>query len=286
MALAERIAQAFRAACGAELDALKPGNVHVWADGHRMTVAQFRRSADAAAGPLSATGERVGRRILGAVEATFDAVGANTNLGIILLCAPLAAAAGSNPCRLQSALAGVLDDLDVDDANLAYRAIARASPAGLGRVAHNDVAEPARVTLRQAMAEAADRDAIARQYANGYADIYGRGLPALATATERGWDQKTTVLAVYLDFLSAFPDSHIVRKYGAAVAAEVQRTATKFHDALRSMRDPAHLDGDLMTWDAELKARRINPGTSADLTVATLFAHLLATILPSARNSG
>jgi triphosphoribosyl-dephospho-CoA synthase len=52
------------------------------------------------------------------------------------------------------------------------------------------------------------------------------------------------------------------------------------------MRDPAHLDGDLMTWDAELKARRINPGTSADLTVATLFAHLLATILPSARNSG
>jgi triphosphoribosyl-dephospho-CoA synthase len=43
---------------------------------------------------------------------------------------------------------------------------------------------------------------------------------------------------------------------------------------------------DLLQWDASLKQRGINPGTSADLTVATLFAHRLRTILPSARNSG
>jgi triphosphoribosyl-dephospho-CoA synthase len=42
----------------------------------------------------------------------------------------------------------------------------------------------------------------------------------------------------------------------------------------------------LLAWDAALKAKNINPGTSADLTVATLFAHRLATILPSERNSG
>jgi triphosphoribosyl-dephospho-CoA synthase len=41
----------------------------------------------------------------------------------------------------------------------------------------------------------------------------------------------------------------------------------------------------LLTWDAALKEEAINPGTSADLTVATLFAHRLRTILPSVRNS-
>jgi triphosphoribosyl-dephospho-CoA synthase len=279
-AVAERIADAFRTACVAELDALKPGNVHIFAGGHRMTVEQFVRSADVAAGPLSAPGARVGRRILGAVEATFDAVGTNTNLGIILLCAPLAAAAEFSPSSLRCALADVLNDLDTEDASLAFRAIVRASPAGLGRV------EPARVTLGQAMAEAADRDRIARQYATNYADIFERGQPLLAAAAARGWDRKWRVLAVYLGFLSAFPDSHIVRKHGIAIAEDVQRTATEFLGALKSSRDPAHLDDDLLAWDAALKARNINPGTSADLTVAILFAHRLATILPSARNSG
>jgi len=283
---AASIATAFKTACRAELEALKPGNVHVFAAGHRMTVEQFTRSADAAAAPLSARGARIGRRILDAVEATFAAAGANTNLGIILLCAPLAAAAERGPTDLRAALASILTDLDVDDASLAFRAILQASPAGLGQAERNDVAHPARVTLAQAMAEAADRDRIARQYATGYTDMFERGLPALAAAAARGWDQKWAVLAVYLGFLGAFPDSHIVRKYGPALAEEVRHNAVGFEAALQSQRDPAHLTADLLAWDAALKARNINPGTSADLTVATLFARNLATILPSARNSG
>jgi triphosphoribosyl-dephospho-CoA synthase len=287
---AERIAAAFRRACVAELKALKPGNVHVFADGHRMTVDQFMRSADAAAPPLCAVGARVGRRVLDAVEATVAAVGTNTNLGIILLCAPLAAAADTEAPDLRAALGDVLDALDTEDAALAFRAIVRAAPAGLGRAERNDVFAPARVTLRQAMAEAADRDRIARQYVTGYADIFDRGLPLLAAATARGWSASAAVLAVYLGFVAAFPDSHVVRKYSLAVADEVRNTATKFHTALQAAlegaRDPAHLTDELLAWDAELKARAINPGTSADLTVATLFVGELATILPSARNSG
>jgi triphosphoribosyl-dephospho-CoA synthase len=287
---AERIAAAFRAACVAELQALKPGNVHVFAAGHRMTADDFVRSAAAAAAPLSAPGARVGRRILDAVEATFAAVGANTNLGIILLCAPLAAAAETNPSDLRSALETVLDTLDTDDASLAFRAIVRASPAGLGRVARNDVFAPAQTTLRQAMADAADRDRIARQYVTAYADVFERGLPLLAAAAAQRWEPAWSVCALYLGFLSAFPDSHVVRKYGLAVAEDVRGTATKFHAALQASRGPAQLREELSAWDADLKARGINPGTSADLTVATLFAHDLAAdlaaILPSARNSG
>jgi triphosphoribosyl-dephospho-CoA synthase len=90
---AAQIAAAFEAACRDELAAPKPGNVHLFADGHRMTADEFIRSAAAAAGPLAQPGARVGARILGAIEATAAAVGTNTNLGIVLLCAPLAAAA-------------------------------------------------------------------------------------------------------------------------------------------------------------------------------------------------
>ncbi|MBX6323666.1 MAG: triphosphoribosyl-dephospho-CoA synthase, partial [Rhodospirillaceae bacterium] len=35
--MSARIAAAYVAACLAELRALKPGNVHAFADGHRMT---------------------------------------------------------------------------------------------------------------------------------------------------------------------------------------------------------------------------------------------------------
>ena len=102
---AELIAAAFKWACLAELDAPKPGNVHVFAGGHRHDGRRSSsRSADAAAAPLSAEGTRVGARILGAVEATFAAIGANTNLGIILLCAPLAAAGEAETSDLRASL--------------------------------------------------------------------------------------------------------------------------------------------------------------------------------------
>jgi len=280
-----RIADAFRSACLAELEALKPGNVHVFADGHRLTAEQFVRSAEAAAAPLSAPGARVGRRIFDAVAETHDAVGTNTNLGIILLCAPLAAAAEADHTQLRSALGNVLDELDTADADLAFRAIVRAAPAGLGRVAENDVAQPARVTLRQAMADAAVRDRVARQYVTAYADIFELGLSSLAAATARAWVPEWTVVPIYLGFLAGFPDSHIVRKYGAVVARKVQKTAIEFQARLESAWDPSRFTDDLLAWDAALKAQNINSGTSADLTVATLFAHRLATILPSERNS-
>lgn len=280
------IANAFRSACLAELRALKPGNAHVFADGHRLTTELFVRSADAAAAPLSAHGARVGRRVLDAVEATHGAVGTNTNLGIILLCAPLAAAAEADHDELRSALVDVLGDLDTADASLAFRAIVRASPAGLGQVAENDVTQPARVTLREAMADAADRDRVARQYVTGFADIFDIGLPRLAAAAARAWAEEWTILAIYLGFLADCPDSHIVRKHGVAVANIVRESASRFDAKLQSSWDPSRLTHELLAWDAELKAQNINPGTSADLTVATLFAHRLVTILPSARNSG
>jgi triphosphoribosyl-dephospho-CoA synthase len=283
--LADQIAAAFKAACSDELDAPKPGNVHFFASGHGMTAFEFVRSAEAAAGPLTMPSAGVGERILGAVEATAAAVGSNTNLGIILLCAPLAATAELKHEDLCAGLAQVLDRLNVRDAELAFRAIVRAAPAGLGQSERHDVFAPVAVTLKAAMAEAAQRDRIARQYVCNFEDVIARGEFVLAAALARSTDRAWATLALYLDFLAAFPDSHIVRKYGADTANDVCRAARTLNSRIKLGEAPSALLPDLLKWDASLKRRGINPGTSADLTVATLFAHRLRTILPLARNS-
>ncbi|MBV8825693.1 MAG: triphosphoribosyl-dephospho-CoA synthase [Bradyrhizobiaceae bacterium] len=284
-ALCGAIAQAFLAACRDELEAPKPGNVHVLAPGTRKTVADFIVSAQAAAAPLTQAGARVGTRIRGAVEASVAAVPRNTNLGIILLCAPLAAAAERLPSDLRTAVARQLENLDREDACLAFRAIVLAAPGGLGTAPRHDVHEPPTVTLRAAMAEAADRDRIARQYVSDFADLFDLGEPALAAALAQSMEPKWATLAVYLAFLSSFPDSHVVREHGPAIGEEVRRRGVEFRQRLLQSGEPNALLPDLLGWDAALKGRGINPGTSADFTVATLFAHRLRSILPPARNS-
>jgi triphosphoribosyl-dephospho-CoA synthase len=279
-------AEAFIAACRDELAAPKPGNVHAYAPGHRMTVAQFIASSTAAADWLCAPAARIGARIRGAVEASIKAAGANTNLGIVLLCAPLAAAAELERRELRAALVRVLDGLDIRDADDAFAAIVQAAPAGLGQAQRHDVFAPAQATLKQAMAEAADRDRIARQYVTAFADVFDLGMALHAAAMTRWSDPKWATLAVYLGFLSKFADSHIVRKHGAETAAEVCRTAMKFDAVLWSAQQPADRLGDFLAFDTALKTRGINPGTSADLTVATLFGRRLQSALPSDRNSG
>jgi triphosphoribosyl-dephospho-CoA synthase len=186
---------------------------------------------------------------------------------------------------LREAVARVLRDLDVTDAEFAFRSIVAAAPGGLGRAERHDVFEPARVTLRQAMAEAADRDRVARQYMSDFDDVFTLGTRVLEAGLARGSERKWMTLSVFLGFLSAFCDSHIVREHGAETAEEVRRAAAQLLNRLDRARDPAAVLPELLAYDRALKERSINPGTSADLTVATLFANRLRNILPSARNN-
>ena len=129
-------------------------------------------------------GFAVGARILRAIEATRRVVSCNTNLGIVLLGAPLAHAAVTPSSvadlrlRLQSALAA----LTIGDAEQAYRAIRLAAPGGLGRAERHDVAAEPQVTLLDAMREAAGRDRVAGQYASGYEDVFDVGMIAARRA--------------------------------------------------------------------------------------------------------
>jgi triphosphoribosyl-dephospho-CoA synthase len=274
-AAAADLAVSFKAACLSELEAIKPGNVHIFADGHGMVVQDFVRSAEVAALAISEPGLTVGGRIYAAVHATWNAVGCNTNLGIVLLCAPLVHAAMSgNRSSLRDCLQQTLQGLTVEDAVLAYRAILQASPAGLGEGGQHDVRQYPNVTLLEAMSVAQHRDRIAWQYTHGYEDIYV-GVTRYHEALQR-WERPAWAAAlVYLGFLAQFPDSHIARKHGEAVAVAVQQEGLAHYRALLAMENPKQYQRDLLRFDSSLKERGLNPGTSADMTVATLLVDSL-----------
>ena len=281
----DRARACFVRACELDVAVRKPGNVSRESSGHGMHADMFIASAHAAAGPLFAPGARVGQRIEAAVAATWEVAGCNTNLGILLLCAPIALAVEQQPdaltaSALHGAIEAVLSDLDLADAQAAYRAIARARPGGLGSAAEQDVQQPPSVDLRAAMALAADRDSIARQYRDAYADLFDaaalaasvKGFSLMQTPADSGAASRTVaaVQRLYLALLSRMADSHIVRNHGEAVAQIVMTAAQAW---LRRSQRNEKLDAEpeFAAWDASLKAARINPGTTADLTVAALL---------------
>ena len=290
-----QLANALNAACMAELEALKPGNVHIFADGHGMTVQDFMLSAEAASKVIGLPNLSLGQRILTSVQATQDAVKINTNLGIILLCAPLiqtAIAIALQPSRLtfMQTLKLVLANTTITDAENAFAAIRLANPAGLGESAQHDVRQTATCTLLAAMQTAANRDLvnvmltnemlpndmIALQYTNNFAQITESVMlyqQALARWQRPAW----AVTAVHLHFMAHYCDSHLVRKYGETIAKLVQNEALEHESEFLKTYNPKNYLAPLLQFDAALKKRGLNPGTSADLTVATLLmANLLA----------
>ena len=272
------IEEAFVWACTLDVACAKPGNVSFGAPGHRMTADLFIASAQAACAALTGRGTSVGERIERAVSLSMSAAGCNTNLGIVLLCAPLAHAfeamqpthATPTAHDARIAIQATLSRLDIADARAAYRAIALANPGGLGDAPSQNVGTEPTVDLLSAMSLASDRDSIARQYADGFADVLGFGLTQLRAALDVGpVDQPRllrAVLRTWLGFLSHWPDSHIARKHGIALARQVSHDARVWH--AQAELDPV----EHAAWDNTLKRGGINPGTTADLTVATLFA--------------
>jgi triphosphoribosyl-dephospho-CoA synthase len=277
----EQLAELYRQACEIELQAFKPGNVSVYAEGHDMTVNDFRVSAKVSAKPLCNPAYSLGEKIFYAVNATRDAVGCNTNLGIILLCAPLMQAAThiNENVTLRQALSQVLISTTISDADWVFKAISLAAPGGLGNSDEQDVHNPATVTLAQAMQIASSRDRIARQYVTDYKDIFDYAVLRYNASLSKGRDKSWAAVFVYAELLAQYPDSHIERKHGDKytewLATRMRHVIEEFGDAT----DSAQLKQTLFCLDAELKANGINPGTTADMTVATILSVLIEEFL-------
>lgn len=260
-------------ACVWEATARKPGNVHRYADFDDLNYLDFIAAAAAVAPVLARSPDRrVGRTVLDGVRAARRVTSTNANLGILLLLAPLTKAAAEADFR--SGLDRVLDELDVEDARLVYEAIRLANPGGLGRSADQDIRDAPTRPLREVMALAAHRDGIARQYANGFREVFDDGAPAVLEGMERTGSMEGAIIRTHLHLMARHPDTLIARKRGPIEAAESARRARAVLDA-GWPHAPASREA-FAEFDAWLRAdgRRRNPGTTADLIAACLFVLL------------
>jgi len=270
------VAAAGQLACLIEAGAPKPGNVSPGRHFHDTRYEDFVASAVAIGPALAAAGRQsVGSTVLHAVTATSEWASSNTNLGMILLLAPLARAALHAQGALRDELREVLVTTTVTDATEVYDAIRIARPGGLGSSPSEDVAAAPTVTLREAMLLAAGRDSIAREYATDFAATFDIGVPALRAARSAGLGWSEATVETFLRLLATMPDTLIARKLGRAAAAGVSRRAREVEDA-GGVRTEDGREA-LEAFDDELRSpnNAYNPGTTADLTCAALFVVIL-----------
>jgi triphosphoribosyl-dephospho-CoA synthase len=270
------VAAAGQLAALLEVSAPKPGNVSPNRHFHDTRYEDFLASA-VAIGPALSQAHNVplGQTIRRAVEDTLRWTKSNTNLGIVLLLAPLARAALLNGVTLRERLARVLEETTVEDSVEVYAAIRQARPGGLGRSASEDVTGRPTVTLREAMGLAAQRDIVAREYVTDFQRTFEAGVPALIEARKQGSSWTDAVVESYLTLLESGPDTHIGRKLGLAEAEAVSRRAGEVRAAGGTRSEEGREA--LAQLDRELRdpRNRRNPGSTADLTCAALFVVIL-----------
>ncbi len=286
------LGQAIELACLLEVSATKVGNVHPGANFSDMHFSHFLAST-VAIGPIftQANQQSVGSLVLAAVRATRSCVGRNTNLGTLLLFAPLAKAHAAcvanrrdaNAARLtcsdlRANLANVLEQLTPQDSQDVYTAIGTAAPSGLGTREQDDVTGKAPDDLRAAMTVVADVDAVARQYVNNFDDIFTRMVPWLRQELNATGQPLEAVCRVQLRWLAYEADGLIVRKSGLHVAVEVQQRAQSI--VQECLQNPAPLAHQRCVQELDLYLRadghRRNPGTTADLIAAAILVMLIA----------
>jgi len=274
---AAHVAAAAQLACLLEVSAPKPGNVSPLASFRDVSYEDFLASAAAIGPAFAAAGEQpLGATIRAAVEATARWAPSNTNLGLVLLLAPLARAAiTAGGASLRARLAATLAATTVADARDTYAAIRLAAPGGLGRALEQDVSGTPTATLRDVMGLAVERDAIAREYTSDFRTTFELGAPTLRAALADRLPWRDAVVETYLTLLAAAPDTHIARKLGLPAAVTVQRRGRAVLEA-GGVRTAAGREA-ITALDRELRdaANTLNPGATADLTGSGVYLVLL-----------
>lgn len=267
------LVQLLETACVMEVMSPKPGNVAPGQEFADASVADFLRSARVISPILAAARERkLGEIILQAVQATRTVVNHNTNLGIILLLAPLATVRKDE--LLSEGISKVLRSTTVEDSRLVYAAIRLAQPAGTGEIREQDLNSEPSLNLLECMTLAADRDMIAAQYANGFEQVLRSGPVWLQEVAATGLPQPQQISLLAVKLMALFGDSLIARKCGQRMSDIVRERAQQLLDSGWPMQHDAA--SQYSDFDAFLRedGNRRNPGTTADLIAAILFAGL------------
>ena len=265
--------------CDTEIKSLKPGNVHKYSEGHGMNLKDFLKSSLIISKCLTKNNLDLGKKILISVNEIQNKIKKNTNLGIILMLSPIATIVQEEGViskeELLKKIKSLIKKQNIKNSIPIFKAISLTSPGGLGFSKKYDVNEPPNTNLYKAMEFAKKKDLIARQYCNGFEDIYKIGIPAYKKFYNKWGKVDWALTGVYLTFLKKFNDSHIARNKGNKIARSIKKEAKKYYFFLKRNKNLTKIKKKLLIFDKKLKSKRINPGTTADLTVATLLLEIV-----------
>lgn len=307
----EDIARAAQLASALEVSGYpKPGNVHRTADLKEMTFEHFiassiaigpilldvaKKGFRAGKGEIRTTHIGVGRAIKSAIETTMKwQKDGNTNLGVVLLLIPLAAAAGITlgkegkieMKKLRANLSNVLKSTTPEDALNVYDAILIADPAGLAGVDELDVKNEAsknrikkeRISLYEIMNISSKWDNISREWVTDMEITFEFGYPLVKKLYGKTKNMNTTTVQSFLEILSKYPDTFVQRIHGKEIAEKVSKKARAIIKKGGMLTSSGRAL--IIKFDEELRKKRINPGTTADLTASSLMLAILDGLIP------
>jgi len=282
-----------RMACVLEASAPKVGNVHPSASFNDLRFADFVIAADRTAEAFAdLTPEQgIGDAIQAAVNASVAGTQTNVNLGIVLLLGPLISGEPdwqqvsdqtfeAKMATWQFNVAQGVRELDGKQGAAIAAAIAGAGAGGLREKSLGDD-HPLDVTrtnapsydILAAMRIAAPRDRIAKQYADGFDDLFTVVVPTLREHVARCGDLFTGIVHAHIALIAATGDSLIARKCGPAESQRVAALAQECLDVINEARSSESVSASICRLDAFLRSdgNRLNPGTTADLIAAAIY---------------
>ena len=299
---AKHIAKCLELAILLEVSANKPGNVNFSVGFHGTRIEHFLASAVATRPSFEKAAERgvavsegrlgVGKVGMGKIikECAGDISvwqkGGNTLLGTVMLFVPLAVAAGMTRTErnfvfdfgvLRENLRLAVESTTPKDAVHLYEAIDIAKPSGLGEAPDLDVSNPAsksrilqdKVSLYEVFKLAAGYDDICSEWVNNYPITFNLAYPYIMEQL-KSRDLNTSIIHTFLNILSKHPDTFIARKAGVEKAREISFEAFKMLEK-GGLETP---EGKIAILEFDKRLResgsRHNPGTTADITAATL----------------
>ena len=268
---------AYLFSCKKDIELIKPGNVNLLSS-HKDTNAQdYLDSAILSSKELFNQNYSLGKRILESVNVTRSKVNVNTNLGIILLCAPVIQSyIDFNNLDLREGIKKTLSTTSIKDTHDLCAAINISSPGGLGNSDMYDTASYPNASIKQIMDYSQEYDRISYQYSHNFSDIFDFIIPKLEFLNQRYESLDISLSLLFIEILAKIPDSHISRKFGDKIA---KKTSNNAHDLLKILdreHDPDYLAKALNNLDYEYKKKGINPGTTADLLVASLMIYKIS----------
>ena len=261
----------------------KPGNIDRVHDFEDTTYEHFLASA-VASYPVfeeaSKAKEGLGKFIRKATEeSTKWQKGGNTHFGAFLLLIPLVMAAGCSKRyeEIKENAIQIIRESTHEDTIEFYKAFQNAS-VKVKEVTDLDVYDESsfeqikqeNLTFYDIMKISSDYDTISKELISGYEISFKYAKVIVDKAGEMGLND--AIVHTYLEILSEQPDYFIEVKFGKEKANEVSIRALKL---LKSWDME-----EIKSFDEQLIKEKINPGSTADLIISSLFLAFLLGLRP------